>query len=64
MFCKSLESYRERYGIEDVEEMLATFRPILERWTQLVDAVEFEEDLTKLYWDQVYSTVDVENYGL
>ncbi len=58
------ESYRERYGIKDGEQMLETFRPILERWTQLVESVESREDLTKLYWNQIYSKVDVETYGL
>ncbi|MGM0571750.1 MAG: C4-dicarboxylate TRAP transporter substrate-binding protein [Pseudomonadota bacterium] len=56
-------AYQERYGITDGEEMLADFRPIIEKWAGMVDDIDSPEALTELYWDEVYSKVDVDKHG-
>lgn len=56
--------YHERYDIKDGEKMLADFRPILEKWAGMVDNIDSAEALTELYWNEVYSSVDVNTHGL
>ncbi|MEQ9509790.1 MAG: hypothetical protein RLN92_12135 [Alloalcanivorax xenomutans] len=40
------------------------FRPILERWVDLVQGIDSAEALADRYWEAVYSKVDVSRYGL
>lgn len=56
--------YREERGVENSADMLARFEGILERWVGLVQDVESEEELAQLYWDQVYSRIDVTRHGM
>ena len=56
-------AYQERYGIADGEEMLEDFRPIIEKWANMVDDIDSPEALAELYWDEVYSKVDVDKHG-
>ena len=56
-------AYQERYGIADGEKMLADFRPIIEKWAGMVDDIDSPEALAELYWDEVYSKVDVDRHG-
>lgn len=57
-------TYQQRHGITDAQQLLEGFKPILERWVDLVSDIDSPEALTQLYWDQVYSKVDVSSYGL
>ncbi|MBM1143014.1 C4-dicarboxylate TRAP transporter substrate-binding protein [Alcanivorax sp. ZXX171] len=56
--------YRERHGISNGDQMLDDFRPILEKWAGLVADIDSADALTELYWNQVYSKVDVTSHGL
>lgn len=58
------EGYRTRYGVENGEELIANFQGLLEKWTDLVQNVETEQELADLYWEEIFSKVDVEKHGL
>ncbi|MCQ4320079.1 C4-dicarboxylate TRAP transporter substrate-binding protein [Stutzerimonas stutzeri] len=58
------QRYQENSGLERSDEMINEFREILTRWVTLVKDVKTQEELQQLYWDQVYSKVDVTQYGL
>lgn len=56
--------YQERYGIEDAEERMAAFRETLAEWVKKVEGVDTREELTDLYWTEVFSNIDVSTYSL
>lgn len=56
--------YASRYGLENTEEKIASFREILTRWLDLIEGVENREALQELYWDEVFSKLDVSSYGV
>lgn len=45
-------------------EMVAAMQVLLDKWVRLVADVESSADLAKLYWDEVYSKIDVSTYGM
>ncbi|WP_339804407.1 C4-dicarboxylate TRAP transporter substrate-binding protein [uncultured Marinobacter sp.] len=57
-------TYQSRHDINNADVLIENFKPILERWVALVKDVDGPEALSKLYWDEVYSKVDVSTYGL
>ncbi len=59
-----VEVYRGQRGVQRGAEMLEEFRPILERWVELVSDVNSEEELAELYWKEVLSKVDPTEHGL
>ncbi|MES1928816.1 TRAP-T family protein transporter, DctP (Periplasmic binding) subunit [Salinisphaera dokdonensis CL-ES53] len=58
------DNYAKRHGIERSDEMVETFRGILSKWVDRVADVDNADDLAELYWDEIYSKVDVSSYGL
>ena len=56
-------TYADKYDISNASEMIGTFKPILEKWVSLVDGVDSGEALADLYWEEVFSKVDVTRYG-
>lgn len=58
------EYYAERYKIGNAKERLLAFRARLTEWIQRVEGIETEEELAELYWNEVFSKVDVSSYGL
>ncbi|AFT71959.1 TRAP-T family protein transporter, DctP (Periplasmic binding) subunit [Alloalcanivorax dieselolei B5] len=58
------ENYRTRHGVENAAELIDAFRPLLQRWQDLVDGVESPEQLAQLYWREVFSKVDPARYGM
>lgn len=58
------ERYRERHNLSRAEEMVLEFREVLARWLPRVADVETSTELTELYWNEVFSRVDVNSYGL
>jgi len=58
------ESYRQRYGVTRADEMVKTFQPILQKWAGLVGDVKSGQDLVDLYWNEVFSKVDVKTFGM
>ncbi|MCK7542746.1 C4-dicarboxylate TRAP transporter substrate-binding protein [Marinobacter bryozoorum] len=58
------EFYRTERGVENSAEMLARFEEILEKWSGLVTDVGSHDELAQLYWDEVYSKIDVTTHGM
>ena len=58
------DNYAKRHGIERSSEMVETFRGILSKWVDRVADVDNADDLAELYWNEIYSKVDVSSYGL
>ncbi len=56
--------YRERYGLENAEAMLAQFRLILSAWAERLSDVKNQEELAELYWEHIFSKVDLTTHGL
>ncbi|SES90439.1 TRAP-type C4-dicarboxylate transport system, substrate-binding protein [Marinobacter segnicrescens] len=61
---KIAANYEERHGIENAEELAATFRELLGKWVELTRDIDNVDDLADLYWDELYSKVDVSSYAL
>ncbi|MFW5824962.1 MAG: hypothetical protein ACOCVV_08340, partial [Marinobacter sp.] len=61
---KIAASYKERHGIENAEELAGTFRELLGKWVELTRDIDNVDDLADLYWDELYSKVDVASYAL
>ncbi|GLS15219.1 hypothetical protein GCM10007935_26520 [Hydrogenophaga electricum] len=59
-----VEFFAKTHGVKRGEEMLAQFRPVLEKWVGLVQGVDSREKLADLYWTEVFSKVDAGAYGL
>ncbi|MCC5859951.1 MAG: C4-dicarboxylate TRAP transporter substrate-binding protein [Ectothiorhodospiraceae bacterium] len=60
----ALEVYADRHNVVRGEEILEQFGELLEKWIQLVDGVDNPQDLAQIYWDEVFSKVDVSSHGL
>lgn len=56
-------NYAKQHNVKRAEEIVATMRQLVDRWMPLVQKVENAEQLAQLYWDEVYSKVDVKTYG-
>ena len=60
------EIYQDRHGISDAADKIAVLQPLVERWMTLLEenAPESSAELAQLYWDEIYSRVDHETYGM
>ena len=56
-------AYEEKYGVEDAARIVKEFSETLNRWLPLVKSVESAEELTELFWKEVWSKVDVNSHG-
>lgn len=56
--------YEARYGVENAATLLKEFRPILSAWAERVNQVESQEELAELYWEHIFSKVDLTTHGL
>ncbi|KYZ85835.1 hypothetical protein A3Q32_06450 [Alcanivorax sp. KX64203] len=59
-----IDYYAKNHGVERGEEMLDTFRGLLKKWVGLVQDVDSLDELETLYWNEVFSKVDVSSYGM
>ncbi len=57
------EIYNERFGIEGGAEAAATLTEALSKWTELTKDVSSGEELAEIYWNEIFSKVDVATYG-
>ena len=46
-------------GVEGAEEIIATYRENFEKWKGLIENVATVEELTGIYWDEIFSHIDV-----
>lgn len=58
------QAYGRQYGIKNPEQMIADFRPLLDKWVERVQDVESSSELADLYWREAFSKVDFSTYGL
>lgn len=65
---KDIESiaanYERRFGVVGAELAVDSFRSLLIKWADLVKDVDSMDELADLYWDELYSKVDVSKYAL
>lgn len=58
------QRYQQNHDLARSDEMIAGFRERLTHWVELVQDVEAGEELQQLYWNEVFSKVDVNQYGM
>jgi len=59
-----VDSYREKFGVENGEDAIAGMRELAARWTKLIEGVENVDQLADLYWNEIYSKIDIATYGM
>ncbi|GGJ80814.1 hypothetical protein GCM10007426_07290 [Alloalcanivorax dieselolei] len=59
-----IDYYAKNHGVERGEEMLDRFHDLLKKWVGLVQEVDSLDELETLYWDEIFSKVDVSSYGM
>lgn len=57
-------NYAEKYGLTNSAEMITEFLTVLEKWVGLTASVDSVEQLESIYWDEVYSKLDLAGYGM
>lgn len=57
------EIYKERFGIEGGAEAAAALTEGLSKWTELTKDVSSGEELAEIYWNEIFSKIDVSSYG-
>ena len=55
--------YKERFGIETGAEAATALTEGLAKWTKLTKDVSSAEELAEIYWNEIFSAVDVASYG-
>lgn len=58
------DAYTKKYNVKNAKDIISEFRPVLEKWVELVRDVNSGEELADLYWEEAFSKVDVNTYGL
>ncbi|EAQ02134.1 TRAP-T family transporter, DctP (periplasmic binding) subunit [Pseudooceanicola batsensis HTCC2597] len=57
------EIYKERFSIESGSEAADALTELLGKWTELTKDVDSAEALAEIYWNEIYSKIDVASYG-
>lgn len=55
--------YNDRFGITNGAEASAALNELLVKWTELTKDVSDREALGELYWNEIFSKIDVASYG-
>ncbi|MCX7567987.1 C4-dicarboxylate TRAP transporter substrate-binding protein [Sulfitobacter sp. F26169L] len=55
--------YKERFGIESGAQAAEALEELLVKWTDLTKDVEDGAALEKIYYDEIFSKVDIATYG-
>lgn len=58
------QRYERRYSIENAAEMSEAFTEVLAKWMERVSDVHTREELVQIYWEEIFSKIDVNSYGL
>lgn len=56
--------YAKQHGVKRAAELIEAMRPLVTKWSKLVEPVNSAQELADLYWNEVYSKVDVNTHGL
>ncbi|MEZ5664386.1 MAG: C4-dicarboxylate TRAP transporter substrate-binding protein [Burkholderiaceae bacterium] len=57
-------AYAKQHNVKRADALIAAMRPLVDKWTKLVEPVNSAEALADLYWNEVYSKVDVKAHGM
>ncbi|WP_205880061.1 C4-dicarboxylate TRAP transporter substrate-binding protein [Lampropedia aestuarii] len=57
-------TYAKQHNVQRGDALIEAMRPLLVKWTKLVEPVDSAQTLADLYWNEVYSKVDVSQHGL
>jgi TRAP-type C4-dicarboxylate transport system substrate-binding protein len=57
-------TYSKQHGIKNADQLIAAMRPLLTKWTKLVEPINNAEELADLYWNEIQSKVDVNTHGM
>jgi len=61
------EFYAQEYKLDAarLKDLSGTMSKLVEKWSDILAKADIKsaEDLQKLYWDEVYSKVNIEQYG-
>ena len=60
----TIDYFAETYGVTRGEEMLDDFSALLTKWVDLLGDADGAEAVEKLYWDEIYSKVDIAQHGI
>ncbi|SFR42520.1 TRAP-type C4-dicarboxylate transport system, substrate-binding protein [Marinobacter daqiaonensis] len=61
---KVAANYSERYDVQRADAKMDEFQQLLDEWVGKVEGIETREQLRDLYWQEVFSKVDVSSYGI
>jgi len=55
--------YKDRFGIETGSAAAEALTGLMDKWTDLTKDVTGPEELTEIYWNEIYSKIDPATYG-
>ncbi|MCA8928451.1 MAG: C4-dicarboxylate TRAP transporter substrate-binding protein [Alphaproteobacteria bacterium] len=59
------EQFRKDYGVQNTDEKIAKLAELTEKWKTLTEGVEDDPAaLAEVYWNEVFSKLDPETYGM
>ncbi|MBS3651982.1 C4-dicarboxylate TRAP transporter substrate-binding protein [Pseudaminobacter sp. 19-2017] len=58
------KTYAEKYGLKDTDQAVQKMSELFEKWVGLVANVESAEAYQELLWNEAYSKINVETYGM
>jgi len=58
------QTYAKQHQVQQGEAIVAKIRELIPKWTALTAEINDSAALTQLYWDAVYSKVNVSRYGM
>lgn len=59
------QQFTTTYGMQNVDQKIATAVALIERWQGLAQDIGTDVDaIAQLYWDEVFSRIDVATYGM
>ena len=61
-----IDAYHTQYKVDPkrAEELLQQFSGTLEKWVDLVQDVDSKDKLIDVYWNEIFSKLDVKTYGM
>ncbi len=57
------QSYKERFKLENADALISKMQELVPRWIKLVEGVKSEEELSAVFYSEIYSKIDATTYG-
>lgn len=57
-------SYKERFGLEGGDEMIAKMKELLAKWKPLAEQANTADEMAEIYWNEIYSKIDMAKFGM